>query len=80
MASGTPVLCSNRASLPEVVGQAALLIDPERTDELVAAIERLIQDSALRKELSAKGLVQAARFSWDRMASQTLEVYRRCLA
>jgi glycosyltransferase involved in cell wall biosynthesis len=80
MASGTPVLCSDRASLPEVVGGAALLINPENTDDLAAAIERLIQDSALRQELSAKGTVQARQFSWDRMARQTLEVYNRCLS
>jgi len=80
MASGTPVLCSNRASLPEVVGQAALMIDPDTTEELAAAMERLIQDSALRKELSIKGTARAALFSWDRMARQTLEVYKRCLA
>jgi len=80
MASGTPVLCSDRASLPEVVGDAALTINPESTEALAAAIERLIQDSALRRELSAKGTVRAKQFTWDRMARQTLEVYSRCLS
>ncbi len=79
MASGTPVICSNRASLPEVVGDAALMIDPENVEELVAAIKRLIEDSSLRKTLAEKGLRQAERFSWQTMADRTLEVYGRCL-
>lgn len=79
MASGTPVMCSNSASLPEVVGNAALLINPESTDDMISAMERLIEDSALRKELSAKGLKQAAQFSWERMANQTLQIYQQCL-
>jgi len=80
MASGTPVLCSNTASLPEVVGNAALLVDPKSTEALAEGIETLIQNSALRSELSTKGMAQARLFSWDRMAAQTLEVYRRCLS
>ena len=80
MASGTPVLCSNRASLPEAVGDAALLVDPERIEEIVAGINRLVSDSALRKELSVKGLQQAARFSWDKMADQTWQAYEQCLS
>ncbi len=80
MASGTPVLCSNRASLPEVVGDAALFVNPESTEDLAAGIERLAGSDALRKELSAKGLKQAARFSWDRMTDQTLRVYEQCLS
>jgi len=80
MASGTPVLCSNRASLPEVVGDAALMVNPERTEEIVAAMARLIDDASLRKELSAKGLRQAARFSWKTMTQQTLAVYEQCLS
>jgi len=79
MASGTPVLCSNRASLPEVVGDAAVMVDPENTEALSAAMERVTYDAGLRKEMSAKGLRQAARFSWDTMVNQTLRVYDECL-
>ena len=61
MASGTPVMCSNRASLPEVVGNAALLIDPENNGAMSDAMQRLVDDATLRKDLSAKGLAQAAR-------------------
>jgi glycosyltransferase involved in cell wall biosynthesis len=80
MASGTPVMCSNRASLPEVVGDAALMIDPEKTEEMTAAMARLIDDSLLRKDLAARGLRQAARFSWETMTQQTLAAYERCLS
>jgi glycosyltransferase involved in cell wall biosynthesis len=79
MASGTPVLCSNRASLPEVVGDAAFFVNPENIEELAAGIERLAGSDSLRKELSAKGRKQAVRFSWDRMTDQTLGVYEQCL-
>jgi glycosyltransferase involved in cell wall biosynthesis len=79
MVSGTPVLCSNRASLPEVVGDAAVMVEPENTDALAAEIVRIVESDSLRKEMSAKGLKQAARFSWDRMADQTLRVYEQCL-
>jgi len=80
MASGTPVMCSNRASLPEVVGDAALMVDPENSEAMMAAMTRLIDDASLRSELSAKGLKRAATFSWDRLAAQTLAVYKRCLS
>jgi alpha-1,3-rhamnosyl/mannosyltransferase len=79
MACGAPVICSNRASLPEVVGEAAIFIDPERPDSLLHAMEQIAQDSALRQHCIEKGLKQAARFSWDRTAAATVEVYRRCL-
>jgi alpha-1,3-rhamnosyl/mannosyltransferase len=95
MACGTPVVCSNTSSLPEVVGQtietqscasysseqtAALLVDPTDTNGLAAAIARLMMDAALRRELTQRGLRQAARFSWERTAAATLELYRRLAA
>ena len=80
MASGTPVLCSNRASLPEVVGDAALTVDPESVEGFTEAMDRLIQNAALRKELSAKGIARSALFSWEKMAAQTLKVYQECLS
>jgi glycosyltransferase involved in cell wall biosynthesis len=75
MAAGAPVVCANTASLPEVVGDAALLVNPRDVGELANAIERVITDRALRDELRARGLARAARFSWERAARETLAVY-----
>jgi glycosyltransferase involved in cell wall biosynthesis len=77
MAAGAPVICSNTSSLPEVVGDAALLINPRDVGEIANAIERVITDSALRDELRTKGLAQAKKFSWERAARETLAVYQR---
>jgi glycosyltransferase involved in cell wall biosynthesis len=74
MACGVPVVCANIASLPEVAGDAALLVDPTDVDALAAAIRRALTDDDLRRELIARGLRQAARFSWDRCAAETLAV------
>lgn len=72
MACDTPVICSNVSSLPEVAGDAALLIDPARSDDLADAIERLVHDEALCEELIARGRRQVARFSWAHCAAQVL--------
>jgi alpha-1,3-rhamnosyl/mannosyltransferase len=80
MACGTPVVCSDASSLPEVAGAgqtAAILVDPLDTGALAAAVGRLMPDDALRRELTRRGLAQAAQFSWGRTAQATLEVYRR---
>ena len=79
MARGVPVVTSARSSLPEVAGDAALLVDPLRPDEIAAAIERVLGDGALRAQMRADGLAQAARFSWERTAALTVESYRRAL-
>jgi glycosyltransferase involved in cell wall biosynthesis len=76
MACGTPVIASNRTSLPEVVGEAGLLVDPEPA-ALAAAIARLVVDSDLRSTLHRRGLERAAGFSWERTATETLQVYRQ---
>ena len=76
MACGTPVVAADRASLPEVVGDAGLLVDPEDPDAIALAIERARADAPLRERLRAAGSRQAARFSWTRAAGQTLAVYR----
>jgi glycosyltransferase involved in cell wall biosynthesis len=77
MACGAPVACSNAASLPEVVGEAALLFDPRDVNAMAAAIQRLLQEESLRAELRERGLERAAQFTWEQTARQTLEVYRR---
>jgi glycosyltransferase involved in cell wall biosynthesis len=76
MASGTPVVTSNVGSLPEVVGDAALLVNPENVFEIARGIQEVLLDEDLRLQLIAKGKAQAARFSWERTARQVLEVYR----
>ncbi|HOG47642.1 MAG TPA: glycosyltransferase family 1 protein [Anaerolineae bacterium] len=77
MACGCPVIVSNVSSLPEVVGDAGLLVDPLDADELTVAIWRVLSDSTLRQELVAKGLKRVTCFSWQRAARETLELYRR---
>lgn len=76
MACGTPVVVSNVSSLPEVVGDAALLVDPNNDEELAVALQRLLSDEALRDALRTKGLARARTFSWERAAEETLAVYR----
>ncbi len=77
MACGAPVVCSNASSLPEVLGDAAVLVNPRQVGEIAAAVERVITDRALREELRAKGIAQAAKFSWERAARETLAVYEK---
>lgn len=75
MACGTPVIVSNRGSLPEVVGRAGLIIDPDREESISAAIGRLWDSESLRSELREKGLKRAKDFSWEKTARETLKVY-----
>jgi len=74
MACGTPVICSNASSLPEVAGDAAILVDPQDTAQLAQALLCVLQDAELRRDLSQRGLRQAKRFPWEECARQTLEV------
>ncbi|OHB21243.1 MAG: hypothetical protein A2666_05670 [Parcubacteria group bacterium RIFCSPHIGHO2_01_FULL_47_10b] len=75
MACGTPVISSFGSSLPEAVGDAALMVDPYRVDELVAAMREVLVSAKLRKTLVQKGKVQAARFLWDDCARITLDLF-----
>jgi glycosyltransferase involved in cell wall biosynthesis len=75
MACGTPVVVSNATSLPEVVGQAGWLVDPKDEAALTAALESVLTDPDLAASLRQAGLRQAARFSWSRLARETLSVY-----
>ena len=76
MSCGTPVITSNTSSMPEVAGNAAILIDPNRPEEITAAMIRLINDNTLSNEIKIKGLAQAAKFSWNNMAKSVLEIYQ----
>ena len=77
MACGAPVVCSNTSSLPEVVGDAAILFDPRDTDALAALLTILLDHHTKRDELRTKSLARAAQFSWARAARETLAVYRQ---
>ena len=77
MACGAPVITSNTSSLPEVVGDAALLVDPYDVNALAHAIMRLLEDTALREELRQKGYQRAQRYSWSASASKMLSVYQK---
>lgn len=80
MACGTPVIASNTSSIPEVVGDAGLLVDPYDVGAISTALGRAMADDALRAELAARSLRQAARFSWTRTAELTMDTYRRAAA
>jgi glycosyltransferase involved in cell wall biosynthesis len=77
MAYGTPVACSNVSSIPEIVGDAAELFDPEDTDSIRSAIERVVYSRDRSRELVERGNARVGRFSWEQCASETFEVYRR---
>jgi glycosyltransferase involved in cell wall biosynthesis len=79
MACGTPTITSNASSLPEVAGDAALLIDPEDTEGLAGAMAHVLAEPKVAAKMRAAGLRQAARFSWARTAAQTAAVYRSVL-
>jgi glycosyltransferase involved in cell wall biosynthesis len=80
MASGVPVLVSDRASLPEVVGGAGLTLDPGSPEGTAAKIEELLDDQALRAGFARRGPIRARRFTWDACARTTLAAYREVLS
>jgi glycosyltransferase involved in cell wall biosynthesis len=77
MSHGTPVVTSNTTSLPEVVGAAAVLVNPENVFEIMRALHRVLLDQGLRERLKQRGYEQAARFSWEASARQLLQVYKQ---
>jgi glycosyltransferase involved in cell wall biosynthesis len=79
MAAGIPVIAGNRSALPEVCGDAAFPVNPEREDELSAALQALARDEGLRTELISRGKLRAAGFSWARAVADTAAVYRELL-
>ena len=80
MASGTPVVTSNVSSLPEVVGDAALLIDPYQPEAIADAIERVLTNAALREDLRTRGLARVREFSWERSVGRVRQIYEEVLA
>jgi glycosyltransferase involved in cell wall biosynthesis len=76
MTTGTPVVASNRGALPEVVGDAGILVDPEDVAAISAALERVLSDATLRQAMSDRGVIRAARFSWVTAADALLDAYR----
>jgi glycosyltransferase involved in cell wall biosynthesis len=79
MACGCPVVTSNLSALPEVAGEAAILIDPHDVQAIAGAIQGVLGDPALADQLRQKGFAQARKFSWERCAQETITVYRRAL-
>ncbi len=79
MARGLPVLTSNRSALPEVAGDAALLVAPLDTESISTSLNRLIEDGELRKELSVKGLKRGSHYTWERAAKETWTAYSELL-
>ncbi len=77
---GTPVLTSNTSSLPEVVGEAAVMVDPEDIEAMAVAMERLWTNETWRESLGSKGCQQAQKFNWNRSARETMDLYHRLLA
>jgi glycosyltransferase involved in cell wall biosynthesis len=80
MACGTPVLTSDVSSLPEVVGDAAVLASPTDVEAIADGLTRLLDDAGLREDLAARARRRAAAFSWERCARETLAVYRSAVA
>ena len=76
MAHGTPVVTSNTSSLPEVAGNAALLVNPENVFEIQRALQRALLDPALRDRMKQRGYDQAQRFSWTSSVERILAIYR----
>ena len=76
MACGAPVISSNRSSIPEVAGKAAILVNPEDVLELACVMEVLLEKPEYRRKLSRSGLERAQEFSWKKTAEQTLAVYQ----
>jgi glycosyltransferase involved in cell wall biosynthesis len=79
MASGTPVLTSNTSSLPEVVGDAGILIDPQSADEIARAMLKVLRDKGLQEEMRKRGLERAKRFAWQGVVEETVKVYEEAM-
>ena len=76
MAHGTPVVTSNTSSIPEVVGNAAVLVNPENVFDIMRALHRVLLDQPLRERLKQRGYEQAQRFSWELSVQRILQIYQ----
>ena len=76
MATGTPVICSNVSSLPEVVGNAAMIVNPENVFDMARGIREVLTDEKLRQKLIAGGSERVKHFNWTQTAQQVLEIYQ----
>ena len=76
LAAGAPLVASDITSIPEVVSDAGVLVDPTSEEAIAGAVERVMKDDSLRERLRAAGPLRAEGFSWDRAAESTLEAYR----
>ena len=74
-----PVITSNTSSMPEIAGNAALQVDPERSEEIAKALVNLLSDEEWRKRLKQLGLQRAKEFSWMSSAQKTLSIYNECI-
>ena len=79
MTCGTPVIVANRASLPEVIGDAGILIDPADPADIANGMERVLTDTRLRQHLREAGIERASMFSWEKTALATLRAYRNVM-
>jgi alpha-1,3-rhamnosyl/mannosyltransferase len=79
-AAGLPVVTSNTTSLPEVAGDAAILVNPESVGEIAEAMQAIASNESLQNDLRTRGRSRAKQFTWDRTARQTIEVYRKAMA
>jgi len=76
MQQGTPVITSKVTSMPEVLGDAGLLVDPDNTKDIAKAMKKVLNDEALKAELINRGYQQAKKFSWKKCAKETLQAYQ----
>jgi len=79
MSNGCPVVCSNSSSIPEVVGNAAFLVDPDNTDEIRSAMEQVVESTSVRQDLISAGFERVKLFTWENCAKETLNVYQDLL-
>jgi len=79
MACGCPIIASNRASIPEIVGNAGILIDPEKPEIIASAIADVLTNNNLQTKLIRAGLEQVTHFSWETTIHKTIEVYEQCM-
>ncbi|QGY45693.1 glycosyltransferase [Maribellus comscasis] len=77
MACGVPVITSNTSSMPEIAGEAALIVDPYKSEEITGAIQKIIQNEALKKDLEKRGIERAKGFTWKKMAENYLDIYEK---